>query len=444
MTHAWPDSAAGSGTGVRPGLASEQSAWRKGTPSCRGLPGAVPNLCSESHHRLPPTCTRRGRSQRPVPALVLPKAPPAPPGTAAWPAGPSSARRPGPPTAGRRSGRGAERRSPAGGHRTRAPHLWATLLGECRKVHPPIHNPHPGPQHLRPRHRQLHWLPRADAGLGSGSLTLFPVFHACFGGLGGTEATCSRGSCLAVGPPEKRLPVSPLRVVDLPSGSLGGPAVQPSQEAPLPLPSGRRQTLLKTGREEVRHHTYHHQTEEEAEAQWVDKLPRAGRLQTWASTLAPDHRSTRLGSSGRQDPKLTPPLPTSKAPRWCPGAPDGVLRKQVLLECFLPPGCGGERGHHVLDQRQARPSCSPHSRVEPCVPSLASQREERPWAGPGRAGDRVTAGKKSSSIFTWKAIADHSPQVSCGCVVPPAMNGQNCLRPSSSRGAFSIFSSLPV
>ena len=46
------------------------------------------------------------------------------------------------------------------------------------------------------------------------------------------------------------------------------------------------------------------------------------------------------------------------APRWCPGAPGGVLRKQVLGECFLPRArrAGGRGGPELPHRQAARPA----------------------------------------------------------------------------------------
>lgn len=124
------------------------------------------------------------------------------------------------------------------------------------------------------------------------------------------------------------------------------------------------------------------------------------------------------------------------APRWCPGAPDRVLRKQVLLECFLPLGCGGRArspcsllpsGRAQLQARPAgwKPTATGHNNAglswdrphSSARPSVAGQYEVCPWARVTGAGAvlawlHAIACKTVASIFTLESYCQlFSPSV---------------------------------
>lgn len=135
-------------------------------------------------------------------------------------------------------------------------------------------------------------------------------------------------------------------------------------------------------------------------------------------------------------------------PRWCPGAPDRVLRKQVLLECFLPRGCGSEQvarlfitvrraqlqprpagwksmatGHNSADLGGDRPTASPVD--VRCSPGLGPHVRK-----PLLCQFHGVSGKKVMSILNLQSYCQLLPQR----VAPQAVNARNCFSiPSTSR-----------
>lgn len=94
------------------------------------------------------------------------------------------------------------------------------------------------------------------------------------------------------------------------------------------------------------------------------------------------------------------------APRWCPGAPDRVLRKQVLLECFLPLGRGGP----------ARSPCS-------LLPSGRAQLRARP------AGWKPAATGHDNAGLSWDR-----PHSAAGPGPGSGLTGAELSRPLASAG----------
>ena len=105
------------------------------------------------------------------------------------------------------------------------------------------------------------------------------------------------------------------------------------------------------------------------------------------------------------------------APRWCPGAPGGVLRKQVLWECFLPRArrAGGRAGEVALSSTTVRQPVqlggshsSGHGSLglvwtrphRPRARPLQSQDCSLGWAGCGELGSVHPAG-------CWQEAGEH-------------------------------------
>lgn len=122
--------------------------------------------------------------------------------------------------------------------------------------------------------------------------------------------------------------------------------------------------------------------------------------------------------------------------RWCPGSPEaGLLRKQVLWECFLPRAAARRAGegpelHHCQaapSQRGGSHSSGRHCpRRSPASPGTGLQ----PWLGWvwGLGSVHLQgAGKRLASIFTW----GKPPPIFLPGVAP--MNG-----PPGKRSALSV------